>query len=65
MKYLDSTEHVLSNPSNDFANQIKRFVDESGPWPLVRNVRIRCPSRALETGVTLVDLPGVSDSNLA
>ncbi|PYH97236.1 hypothetical protein BO71DRAFT_319135, partial [Aspergillus ellipticus CBS 707.79] len=38
---------------------------EVGHWPLVRVVRIYTKAKALETGATLVDLPGICDSNAA
>lgn len=34
-------------------------------WPLVRVVRIYTKAPALSTGATLVDLPGIFDSNAA
>jgi hypothetical protein len=42
-------------------------VDPNAPalWPLIRQVRVRCPSAALSTGAVLVDLPGVADANAA
>lgn len=41
--------------------------DENGPayWPLIRQVQVKCNSRALSTGCILVDLPGVADANAA
>lgn len=41
--------------------------DENGPayWPLIRQVQVKCGSRALSTGCILVDLPGVADANAA
>lgn len=43
----------------------KHAEDEAALWPLIRQVRVRCPSAALSTGVILVDLPGVADANAA
>lgn len=34
-------------------------------WPLIRQLKVRCPARALSTGTVLVDLPGVADANAA
>eukprot|EP01105_Mastigella_eilhardi_P011588 TRINITY_DN2666_c0_g1_i1.p1 TRINITY_DN2666_c0_g1~~TRINITY_DN2666_c0_g1_i1.p1 ORF type:complete len:1192 (+),score=288.04 TRINITY_DN2666_c0_g1_i1:189-3578(+) len=34
-------------------------------WPLVKNIFLRGPFRALRTGVHIIDLPGVNDSNPA
>ncbi|OBZ71962.1 Nuclear GTPase SLIP-GC [Grifola frondosa] len=45
----------------------KKDEDADGPayWPLIRQVNVRCSSRALSTGAILVDLPGVADANAA
>lgn len=34
-------------------------------WPLVRQIQIKCSSPALSSGTTLVDLPGLADTNAA
>lgn len=34
-------------------------------WPLIKVVRIFCRAEALSTGLVVVDLPGVADSNPA
>ncbi|KAF8310147.1 hypothetical protein DL93DRAFT_2062306 [Clavulina sp. PMI_390] len=34
-------------------------------WPLIKNVKVRCNARALETGAVLCDLPGTADANAA
>jgi hypothetical protein len=34
-------------------------------WPLIRQVRIKCRSKALSSGAVIVDLPGVGDANAA
>ncbi|KAJ2931653.1 hypothetical protein H1R20_g5445, partial [Candolleomyces eurysporus] len=39
--------------------------DEPALWPLIRQVNVRCPAKALSTGAILVDLPGVADANAA
>ncbi|KAF6762688.1 hypothetical protein DFP72DRAFT_876603 [Ephemerocybe angulata] len=39
--------------------------DEPALWPLIRQVTVRCPAKALSTGAILVDLPGVADANAA
>jgi hypothetical protein len=33
--------------------------DEPALWPLIRQVNVRCPAKALSTGAILVDLPGL------
>lgn len=45
----------------------KKDKDDDGPafWPLIRQVRVKCNSKALSTGAILVDLPGVADANAA
>ena len=40
-------------------------AEEPAYWPLIRQVTVRCPSKALSTGAVLVDLPGVADANAA
>lgn len=37
----------------------------SSPWPLIKEVKIRCSAEVLITGSILVDLPGTNDSNAA
>ncbi|TFK28807.1 hypothetical protein FA15DRAFT_753191 [Coprinopsis marcescibilis] len=48
-----------ANSSSSNAN------DDAALWPLIRQVNVRCPSKALSTGAVLVDLPGVADANAA
>lgn len=44
-----------------------RGSDDDAPafWPIIRQVKIRCPCAALSSGAVLVDLPGVADANAA
>ena len=37
----------------------KNKDDEPALWPLIRQVNVRCPAKALSTGAILVDLPGL------
>lgn len=48
-----------------FDNQPTTTTTATNYWPLVRVVRIYTKARALSTGATLVDLPGIFDSNAA
>ncbi|KZT72577.1 hypothetical protein DAEQUDRAFT_685625 [Daedalea quercina L-15889] len=79
-KYIDSKEkkHGKNNKkdkeeSNGFMAMLKKDSskkkdkDEDGSafWPLIRQVRVKCNSKALSTGAILVDLPGVADANAA
>jgi Dynamin family len=40
-------------------------ADAPAMWPLIKQVNVRCPAKALSTGAILVDLPGVADANAA
>lgn len=40
-------------------------ADAPAMWPLIKQVTVRCPAKALSTGTILVDLPGVADANAA
>lgn len=75
---LGKTQSVTASTSETFANEIGKFVgqrqgssgvadnaDELPLWPLVGKVQIYCNSPVLASGATLVDLPGVADSNSA
>jgi hypothetical protein len=62
-KYIDSKDQKRGKKDKEKKNN----VDPNAPalWPLIRQVRVRCPSAALSTGAVLVDLPGVADANAA
>lgn len=62
-KYIDSKDEKRGKKKD----KEKKKKSESGPalWPLIRQVNVRCNSRALSTGAVLVDLPGVADANAA
>jgi hypothetical protein len=64
-KYIDSKDQKRGKKDKGKENQKK--VDSNAPalWPLIRQVRVRCPSAALSTGAVLVDLPGVAGANVA
>ncbi|KAL5527490.1 hypothetical protein ACEPAG_6281 [Sanghuangporus baumii] len=61
-KYIDSKDEKRSKKKDK-----EKKKDGNGPalWPLIRQVNVRCNSRALSTGAVLVDLPGVADANAA
>jgi hypothetical protein len=64
----DHDEEELPEPhtNNDEDYEMESYPGDSPSlWPLIRQVRIRCPSNALSTGAVLVDLPGVADVNAA
>ncbi|RHZ59709.1 uncharacterized protein CDV56_100818 [Aspergillus thermomutatus] len=56
-----------------FADKLKPYTDstsgtgpeDAGLWPLIKTVRLYVKAQALATGVVLVDLPGLYDSNAA
>lgn len=62
---LGTTPRIVSDNSEVFAAQIKQYTGPKCYWPLIRQIKVWCRSPALATGVILVDLPGVSDSNAA
>ncbi|KAJ4484292.1 hypothetical protein C8J55DRAFT_605104 [Lentinula edodes] len=75
---LGKIKTITCTTSEEFAEAIKPYIDAkpslvdymqaettSAFWPLVREVHIQCNAECLRTGATLVDLPGVGDSNVA
>jgi hypothetical protein len=75
---LGKTKVVEETHPLRFYKQLQRYVDsqekkqkdDRSPkqmefWPLIRVVRIFVKSPVLETGATIVDLPGVHDANSA
>lgn len=71
-KYIDSKEKKHGKKSKKDKEEAKKKdkkkdKDDDGPafWPLIRQVRVKCNSKALSTGAILVDLPGVADANAA
>lgn len=65
---LGSTQHISCADSMEFAELIKPYVDSSPipegfeVWPLVKHVKLYVKSDMLKEGITLVDLPGLSDA---
>lgn len=69
-KYCGTTHKVSDNSAVTFRKRLERFTDsanevaEGSCWPLVKLVRIRSVKWvALKPGITLVDAPGLNDSN--
>jgi hypothetical protein len=60
-KKATATSKVVQKGTQQTKNKNGQF-DPDGPayWPLIRQVRVRCNSKALSTGAILVDLPGVA-----
>lgn len=57
----------------EFRNKINRFIGSVGSetdggqyWPIIKTVTIRIPQcDVCSNGCTLIDLPGIGDSNAA
>ena len=76
-KLLGTTIHIKAKTSTELAELMSPYIisqeQDDGPdapssiayWPLIRQLKVRCPARALSTGTVLVDLPGVADANAA
>ncbi|KAK4043526.1 hypothetical protein C8A01DRAFT_43650 [Parachaetomium inaequale] len=75
---LVAVKQIASSNSKDFLELLKPFIDskektgdkteEPGTieyWPLINAVKIFVRSPILKTGLILVDLPGIHDSNAA
>lgn len=76
---LGTTRHIDCGTASDLSSAIQKYLDskekstKTGPkkeedmafWPLIKVVRIFCRSEALSSGLVIVDLPGVADSNPA
>ncbi|KIY51603.1 hypothetical protein FISHEDRAFT_11570, partial [Fistulina hepatica ATCC 64428] len=60
MKAAGKQSEAMKHKGSD-----KPAVEEPAWWPLIRQVNVRCNSKALSSGVRLVDLPGVADANAA
>lgn len=75
-RVLGSVKKLRATTAKDLYASMQRYVDskEKNPhkkdvpmefWPLIKVVRIFTKANALSTGVVIVDLPGVQDSNAA
>ncbi|RDB26824.1 hypothetical protein Hypma_005343 [Hypsizygus marmoreus] len=65
LRHLGSMKRITCPNPDSVSKEILPFTGAKGPWPLIYRVQIQCNSPALSTGVTLVDLPGLGDSNIA
>jgi len=72
LHFLGQTLHFYGDRPADISRRIARFLatttgTASGPsvWPLVRKAVVSGPWALLSGGLTLVDLPGLGDSNSA
>ncbi|XP_052063102.1 uncharacterized protein LOC127702839 [Mytilus californianus] len=69
---LGKTETIKSSSSSTFRNKIDKYIENTSSktggqyWPIIKSVTIRIPHCSVcSNGCTLVDLPGVRDSNAA
>jgi ATPase subunit of ABC transporter with duplicated ATPase domains len=76
---LNTTHRFEYANSSDLGSALQKYVDSKEKstkvglkkeqdmafWPLIKVVRIFCRAEALSTGLVVVDLPGVADSNPA
>ncbi|KAK3357103.1 hypothetical protein B0T25DRAFT_589476 [Lasiosphaeria hispida] len=75
---LGTVKRLSAPNSKQLLDQVRTFIDSKEKnrdqgqkplvmeyWPLVKVVKLFVKSRILETGLVLVDLPGVQDSNVA
>lgn len=76
VQVLDRKEEFEDNDSTKFAKKLQRVIDSKDRghrgssrdiayWPIIKRVQLRVRAKALSTGVTLVDLPGIQDSTPA
>lgn len=65
---LGGTQSISSANIKEFAELVKPYVDSSPTpqgfevWPLVKQAKLYVKSPVLKEGITLVDLPGLSDA---
>ncbi|KAK3398289.1 hypothetical protein B0T20DRAFT_453071 [Sordaria brevicollis] len=70
---LGTTRKLRATTAGDLYRQLQSYVDSKEKnadksieyWPLIKVVRIYTKASVLSSGVCLVDLPGVQDSNAA
>ncbi|KAK1827808.1 hypothetical protein QBC39DRAFT_393544 [Podospora conica] len=70
---LDSSTYVAASGPQALLDQVQLYIDSSDKfnvdpskmeyWPLVKVVKIFVRNPILETGLVIVDLPGVQDTN--
>ena len=72
-RILGKEKDFAADTALEVHNRLKAYVESRDSllkakvdrWPLIRKVRMYCPSWVLATGIVLVDLPGMEDSNAA
>ncbi|KAL2262841.1 hypothetical protein VTK26DRAFT_9289 [Humicola hyalothermophila] len=75
---LGTVRRIASSTPEDFLERLKKFIDSKEKtrgrkkepaamefWPLIKVVKVFVRSPILESGLVLVDLPGIHDSNAA
>ncbi|KAL4234557.1 hypothetical protein ACF0H5_006198 [Mactra antiquata] len=70
--WLGKVKVIRSQDAEDFRKQVEKYVETQEPvnggqyWPIVKHVTLKIPNcNVCSTGASLVDLPGVRDSNAA
>ncbi|KAK9769426.1 hypothetical protein SCAR479_13908 [Seiridium cardinale] len=77
--YLGTSEIIHAPTASGLYKQLQQYIDSKEKtkgqgeensrslalWPLIKVVRVYLKSDVLSTGIVLVDLPGVGDSNAA
>ncbi|XP_045194118.2 uncharacterized protein LOC123549787 [Mercenaria mercenaria] len=70
--WLGRVKVIKSSKPGDFRRQVEKYIETQEPgaggqyWPIVKHVRLRMPNcNVCSSGASLVDLPGVRDSNAA
>ncbi|KAF3769892.1 hypothetical protein M406DRAFT_249014 [Cryphonectria parasitica EP155] len=80
LKVLDTTKKIACTTAKELSSLLEKYLvsaekevgcepkgDETSIeiWPLIKIVRIYCHAPMLSTGLTIIDLPGIEDSNTA
>ena len=72
LRLLGTSAAIKSATPQEFAPLLAPYVDsreqhagQLGYWALIQKIQIKCPAECLASGIVLVDLPGVVDSNAA
>ena len=71
-KLFGSPAEIAHKSKTKFSKALKVYIDSGNSnskaaalWPLIKLVKVFVKAPILDTGITLVDLPGSSDSNSA
>lgn len=75
---LGTTRRIECSNASDLCSAVQKYMDSKEKstklglqearmayWPLIKVIRIFCRAKVLSTGLVIVDLPGVADSNPA